>query len=52
MEALILLFAFSLLLFYEAGRACSRLRQWKHVRERARLATKTVKAVSRLQNFS
>ena len=49
-EALvILLFLFSFAL--EAGRACSRPRQWKHGREPARLAAMTVEVSSRLQEI-
>ena len=33
----------------EAGRACSRPRQWKHGHERARLTPKTEKIIRRLQ---
>jgi hypothetical protein len=35
----------------EAGRACSRPRQWKHGHERARLTPKTEKVIGRLQKI-
>jgi hypothetical protein len=44
-----LLFLFSFAL--EAGRACSRPRQWKHGRELARLTSKTLKAAPWLQEI-
>jgi hypothetical protein len=35
----------------EAGRACSRPRQWKHGHERARLTVNTGQTPRRLQDF-